>query len=177
MGSALVPTDEVEGDDGQVGTGLPAWVGATWDRSQVLRYGENPHQRAALYTSGHDQKVRLIDMHGDLVREWGLPYSQVWDKSAAVSSPLPDSHVYIEKSHLYPNGDMLALYVAVGDTPWGYGLVKFDKDNKVSKLYDVNAMPSTVFIDRKGNVRYLHRGYKAGDEGEYLNQIRALLKE
>lgn len=55
--------------------------------------------------------------------------------------------------------------------------VLFDKENKVSKLYDVNAMPSTVFIDRKGNVRYLHRGYKSGDEGEYLNQIRALLKE
>ena len=55
--------------------------------------------------------------------------------------------------------------------------VLFDAENKVSKLYDVNAMPSTVFIDRKGNVRYLHRGYKAGDEGEYLNQIRALLKE
>lgn len=55
--------------------------------------------------------------------------------------------------------------------------VLFDKENKVSKLYDVNAMPSTVFIDRKGNVRYLHRGYKNGDESEYLNQIRALLKE
>jgi len=55
--------------------------------------------------------------------------------------------------------------------------VLFDTDSKVSKLYDVNAMPSTVFIDRQGNVRYLHRGYKPGDESEYLNQIRALLKE
>jgi hypothetical protein len=26
-------------------------------------------------------------------------------------------------------------------------------------------------------VRYLHRGYKEGDESEYLNQIRTLLKE
>ena len=55
--------------------------------------------------------------------------------------------------------------------------VLFDRESKVSKLYDVSAMPSTVFIDRKGNVRYLHKGYKPGDEGEYLNQIRALLKE
>lgn len=55
--------------------------------------------------------------------------------------------------------------------------VLFDKDSQVSKLYDVSAMPSTVFIDRQGNVRYLHRGYKPGDENEYLNQIRALLKE
>src|SRR6476661_6279705 len=34
------------------GTGFPAWVGATWEKAAVLRYGENPHQRAALYTSG-----------------------------------------------------------------------------------------------------------------------------
>ena len=28
------------------------WVGATWDKAAVLRYGENPHQRAALYVDG-----------------------------------------------------------------------------------------------------------------------------
>lgn len=55
--------------------------------------------------------------------------------------------------------------------------VLYDKQNKVSQLYQVNSMPSTVFIDRKGNVRYVHRGYQPGDESEYLNQIRALLKE
>ncbi len=31
--------------------GAPAFVGATWTRSQVLRYGENPHQSAAVYTA------------------------------------------------------------------------------------------------------------------------------
>lgn len=55
--------------------------------------------------------------------------------------------------------------------------IAFDRDNKVSKLYAVSAMPSSVFIDRKGNVRALHRGYKAGDEAQYLAQIRTLLKE
>jgi thiol-disulfide isomerase/thioredoxin len=64
----------------------------------------------------------------------------------------------------------------LAETPVSFPVL-FDKDSKVSKLYDVSAMPSTVFIDRKGNVRYLHRGYKPGDESEYLNQIRALLKE
>ncbi len=34
------------------GTGFPAWVGATWERADVLRYGENPHQGAALYVNG-----------------------------------------------------------------------------------------------------------------------------
>jgi phosphoribosylaminoimidazolecarboxamide formyltransferase/IMP cyclohydrolase len=34
------------------GAGFPAWIGGTWDRQAVLRYGENPHQSAALYRDG-----------------------------------------------------------------------------------------------------------------------------
>ncbi|HET9500422.1 MAG TPA: bifunctional phosphoribosylaminoimidazolecarboxamide formyltransferase/IMP cyclohydrolase [Marmoricola sp.] len=34
------------------GTGFPAWMGATWTKQATLRYGENPHQPAGLYTSG-----------------------------------------------------------------------------------------------------------------------------
>lgn len=30
--------------------GFPAWVGATWEKDSALRYGENSHQAAALYT-------------------------------------------------------------------------------------------------------------------------------
>jgi phosphoribosylaminoimidazolecarboxamide formyltransferase / IMP cyclohydrolase len=33
--------------------GFPPWVGASWQRAATLRYGENPHQRAALYTGSH----------------------------------------------------------------------------------------------------------------------------
>jgi hypothetical protein len=38
-------------------------------------------------------------------------------------------------------------------------------------------MPSTVIVDRKGNVRYVHHGYKPGDESQYLDQIRSLMRE
>ena len=55
--------------------------------------------------------------------------------------------------------------------------VAFDVDSKVSKLYKVAGMPTTVFIDRKGNVREVHKGYKPGDEDYYLTQIRSMLKE
>ena len=55
--------------------------------------------------------------------------------------------------------------------------VLYDPNNGVSKLYDVVAMPSTVLIDREGNVRYLHHGYKPGYENDYMDQIRALARE
>jgi hypothetical protein len=38
-------------------------------------------------------------------------------------------------------------------------------------------MPTTFLVDRKGNVRWMHRAYKPGDENEYLDQVRALLRE
>ncbi len=55
--------------------------------------------------------------------------------------------------------------------------VLYDPDNGISKLYDVVAMPSTVLIDRQGNIRYLHHGYKPGYENAYQDQIRALARE
>ena len=61
-------------------------------------------------------------------------------------------------------------------TPVSFPIL-YDTESKVSKLYGVAGMPSTVIIDRKGNVRMMHRGYKPGDENEYLNSIRALMRE
>ena len=55
--------------------------------------------------------------------------------------------------------------------------VLFDARKEVSELYEVEAMPVTVIIDRQGTVRYVHHGYKPGYEDKYLDQIRSLLRE
>jgi peroxiredoxin len=55
--------------------------------------------------------------------------------------------------------------------------VLFDDRKEVSKLYEVEAMPVTVLIDREGNVRFVHHGYKPGYEDKYLDQVRSLLRE
>jgi phosphoribosylaminoimidazolecarboxamide formyltransferase/IMP cyclohydrolase len=59
MGNVLTDTSD--------GEGFPAWVGATWNRADVLRYGENPHQPAALYVGGHVPEPGLAQaeqLHG-----------------------------------------------------------------------------------------------------------------
>jgi phosphoribosylaminoimidazolecarboxamide formyltransferase/IMP cyclohydrolase len=63
------------------GTGFPAWVGATWDRATVLRYGENPHQRAALYTSGFAPVGGLAQAHQLHGKE--MSYNNYVDADAA----------------------------------------------------------------------------------------------
>lgn len=76
MGNVATTTDEVDG----VSTGFPAWVGATWDRADVLRYGENPHQRAAVYTSGHGPAglAQAEQLHGK-----AMSYNNYVDADAA----------------------------------------------------------------------------------------------
>ncbi|HEY0811642.1 MAG TPA: bifunctional phosphoribosylaminoimidazolecarboxamide formyltransferase/IMP cyclohydrolase [Pseudonocardia sp.] len=54
MGSVLAP----DGDP------FPGWVAGTWDRQADLRYGENPHQAAALYVSGAPGIAAADQLHG-----------------------------------------------------------------------------------------------------------------
>jgi phosphoribosylaminoimidazolecarboxamide formyltransferase/IMP cyclohydrolase len=56
MGNVLTDTGE--------GSGFPAWTGATWEKAAVLRYGENPHQPAALYRHWRGGLAAAEQLHG-----------------------------------------------------------------------------------------------------------------
>jgi phosphoribosylaminoimidazolecarboxamide formyltransferase / IMP cyclohydrolase len=56
MSSVLADTSD--------GTGFPSWTGATWEKATVLRYGENPHQPAALYRHWRDGLASAEQLHG-----------------------------------------------------------------------------------------------------------------
>jgi peroxiredoxin len=64
----------------------------------------------------------------------------------------------------------------LAETPVSFPIL-FDPENKVSELYNVVAMPSTVIIDKSGNLRFIHHGYQPGYENDYQSQIRALIRE
>jgi peroxiredoxin len=64
----------------------------------------------------------------------------------------------------------------LGEVPVSFPVL-WDPENQVSKLYDVSAMPSTVLVDRQGNMRFLHHGYQEGYENAYQDQIRTLVRE
>ncbi len=55
--------------------------------------------------------------------------------------------------------------------------ILLDDKNQVSKLYDLVAMPTTVVVDRDGKMRFLHKGYKPGDEAQYHKMVKELVRE
>ena len=58
--------------------GFPAWTGGTWQRSAVLRYGENPHQPAALYLNPSGGLAASEQLHGK-----EMSYNNYVDSDAA----------------------------------------------------------------------------------------------
>src|SRR5690606_10820008 len=62
------------------------------------------------------------------------------------------------------------------ETPVSF-TVLLDPANEVSVLDRVVAVPTTVIIDRNGQMRYIHHGYQSGYEHQYQAQIRELLRE
>ncbi len=73
LGNVVAPSDG--------GTGFPAWIGATWERAEVLRYGENPHQRAALYVTNYTPSPGLAQ--AEQLQGKGMSYNNYVDADAA----------------------------------------------------------------------------------------------
>ncbi len=73
MGNVLTDTSQ--------GSGFPAWIGGTWDRAATLRYGENPHQPAALYADNSSSArglAQATQLHGK-----AMSYNNYVDADAA----------------------------------------------------------------------------------------------
>ncbi|QCD57788.1 bifunctional phosphoribosylaminoimidazolecarboxamide formyltransferase/IMP cyclohydrolase [Streptomyces hawaiiensis] len=67
--SSYAPVDESR---------FPDFLGATWEREHTLRYGENPHQPAALYVSGTGGLAQAEQLHGK-----EMSYNNYTDTDAA----------------------------------------------------------------------------------------------
>ncbi len=61
------------------GTGFPNWSGATFEKAQDLRYGENPHQGAALYRHWRSGVASAEQLFGK-----AMSYNNYVDTDAAV---------------------------------------------------------------------------------------------
>lgn len=73
----------------------------------------------------------LVNMRGEEVHRWTIPFSKVWSSPPHLRGPIKDEFVCFFDCHLYPNGDLLAVFHGHENRLNGYGLAKLDKDSKV----------------------------------------------
>jgi hypothetical protein len=92
-----------------------------------------------LITISYSATAYLLDMTGKPAHRWSMPFSKAWPRPEHIRTPVGDKRVYFQKAHVFPNGDLLALYMGFGDTPYGYGLVKMNKDSQLIWKYSAHA--------------------------------------
>jgi phosphoribosylaminoimidazolecarboxamide formyltransferase/IMP cyclohydrolase len=116
--------------------GWPGWTGATWDRSDVLRYGENPHQRAALYRHWRGGLATAKQLHGK-----EMSYNNYVDADAAwrAAGAFADPAVAIMK-HANPCG------IAV--SPGGSDAAVADAHRRALACDPVSAFGGVIAVNR-----------------------------
>ncbi len=117
----------------------------TWIKNGPPGRGLISHNQAqsfhgyTLYTSTHKQQAFLLAMNGQVVHSWHLPFGEFLDCRSNNGLKPDSAYVYIRRTHVFPNGDILAIIVEAGVTPWGLGLVKLDAHSNIIWSYCKNA--------------------------------------
>lgn len=129
--------------------------------------------------SNTGKNIRLSDLRGQVVM---INFWASWCGPCRQEMPILDD-LYKRYSKLgftligvNVEQDSSKANAYLKDIPVSFPIL-YDTGNLTSKLYNVNAMPTTVMVDRNGNMRFIHHGYKPGYENDYKKQIKALIRE
>jgi len=123
--------------------------------------------------------VNLKDYHGKVVY---LDFWASWCLPCRASFPLLDQlyQRYREKGL-----EIVAINLDEDDSslnrfkqryPVSFTLVR-DKNALTPQKYQVEAMPSSFIIDKKGNIRHIHKGFRKNDIERIEQQLSMLLNE
>ena len=123
------------------------------------------------------QNIRLADYKGKVVM---VNFWASWCGPCRQEMPL------LEKMHNdYKDAGFVLLGVNVdaeaadrdkflAETPVTFPVLD-DSENTATEVFGVEAMPSSYFVDKNGNLAHLHKGYKPGEEAAYIAVIKKLL--
>ncbi len=115
-----------------------------WDREKAF-------DGYTFFASSHAQKAFLMDMEGQIVHEWAVPFRKAWPTSPHLGRLVDDSFIAWRKAILMPNGDVIVDVIGQGAAPWGYGLMKIDKDSNVVWTFSDN-VHHDVTVGEDGNI-------------------------
>ena len=116
-----------------------------------------------VFTSGDSCRATLVDQQGEQVHEWYAPFWDVFPHSRHVPNWLPERFILMRRALAFPNGDLLALYETIANTPSGCGLAKLDVNGKVLWAFD----------------DYAHHDASIGEDGRIyvlVHELRRLTK-
>ena len=143
---------------------------AALERAKAQTLDATRLQPGLILVCKKDYTLVLIDRAGKKRHEWRMPPSQIWPNPTHTPNPPNDAAVRCTSAHVYPNGDVVALFHGIGQTPYGFGLAKIDSDAKLIWKYS-ETTHHNLYVARNGDIYTLvHHFLKEPAKGlEHLN--------
>src|SRR5690606_2319780 len=82
-----------------------------------------------------------------------VPFENAWSKPPHIKRPVSKWHIFPESAILTPDGNITVQYTGQTDTPYGYGVARFDKNSKLVWTYNKRAH-HMLYHDRFTNQIY-----------------------
>lgn len=125
------------------------------------------------------QAIRLADLKGhvallDFWASWCIPCRKAFPEIEALRRELEPQGLTVIAVNV--DEDQKNMHAFLGQFPHAM-TIALDPKGSVAEAFKVNAMPSTMILDRAGRIRYSHKGYTDKSIANFRSQVLALLAE
>lgn len=158
---------------------LLAFLAIGTQAANALESTQGPAKSCPLKTLKEGKSFSLENLKGKVVY---LDFWASWCGPCALSFPFMTE---VAKKHKAEGLELVAISVDesreeaegfLASHPTDF-TVAHDPNGECPKVYGLETMPTSYLIDRKGNLREIHRGFSNSDRQELDKAILALLKE
>jgi len=148
------------------------WAGTAWAKTPTV---SEPAPDFVL-KSFAGRNLRLSEFRGDVViiNFWSANCGRCRDQLNQLAAINESNRLSILSVNVDSDSNVAKRVIA--DQGFKFPVL-LDTDKIVSRLYDPSRLPMAVMVDPHGTIRYIHEGYKRGDEAQYALELAELLAE
>lgn len=142
------------------------------DSSSALHFNGMTSDGKEIKLSAYQGKVVLIDFWAS----WCLPCREEMPELIKFYRAYKDSNFELIAINIDNEKDNMQHFLDKLFPKPAFPIIA-DNSQKIPALFDIEAMPTTIFIDKKGKIRYRHDGFKQSYINDFKQELTQLLKE
>ena len=131
---------------------------------------ENSRQQLEQALADHNGKVIYLDFWAS----WCVPCRKSFPWMNTVQAKYADQGFKVISVNLDANYDLAQKFLQ--ENPSSFSVI-YDPKGKIAKHFAIQGMPSSMLIDRSGQIKYTHTGFFTKKIKQYETEISLLLKE
>lgn len=135
------------------------WFQADHDAEGVTVHKLDAALDGVTFYSGASSEAYLIDMKGKVLHTWSYPFYEAYPDAEHILDKVPEEQIYWRRAQLFPNGDVIAIYEGINQSPYGGGIIKVDKNSNLQWKLSLNAHHDLA-VGPDGNIYTLMHVYR-----------------